>query len=72
MYLPGIKFITRPKDLNGTDGSCIDNFFIKSEYDYLPMKLLDQITDHFPILLEIEIMNFKTSCCKKRKKINYK
>ena len=54
-YLPLINDITRPSNTNIQQGSCIDNFFIKTTLsNFQPYIFLTDITDHFPLILEIK------------------
>ena len=65
-YLPFFNSITRPSD---TDGSCIDNMFVKYNFDGINSSYTyaNVFADHYPILLTIE---HKTSDFKSI--INYK
>lgn len=59
-YFPAINSITRDNDSGG--GSCIDNFFCKTKnLSYQGHKIHHKITDHVPIILEIEVKNLTRS-----------
>ena len=58
--MPGFQTITRPSVNNISEGSCIDNIFIKtSSIDAIPFKLSNLFTDHYPLFLSINTIKHK-------------
>ena len=53
--IPNFSTITRSNDHGG--GSCIDNFFSKTNLKTNAHKLLFKITDHYPLFLHINFEN---------------
>lgn len=61
-YLPYFNGITRPSNDSYENGSCIDNFFVKTDLLNLnSYKITDPFTDHFPIFLNIGLTIDKTT-----------
>ena len=54
-YLPYIKSITRPSKKDINNGPCIDHIFAKLDIYARAFKLEHFFTDHYPILLTVDI-----------------
>lgn len=54
-FVPGFQTVTRPATSESTDGSCIDNIFIKTKnISTNTCKIEHLITDHFPLIITIK------------------
>ena len=53
-FLPGFKSTTRPFNITTSEGTCIDNIFIKAtNIKAKTFKLEDPFTDHYPLFVDI-------------------
>ena len=70
-YLPNFTTITTPINIGG--GSCIDNMFAKTNFKCKAHKIIQKITDHYTLLLHIDLNSLdKIDNKKKSFSINYK
>ena len=70
-YLPNFVTVTRPNNNGG--GSCIDNMFAKTNFKCKAHKIIQKITDHYTLLLHIDLNSLdKIDNKKKSFSINYK
>lgn len=59
-YLPLYHKVTRPNATNKNKGTCVDNVFAKSTYNYNSYKIMKFFTDHLPLIVTIDIIQNKT------------
>lgn len=71
-YIPCFQTITRPSVNNPNEGSCIDNFYSKTKSFYTKaIKLENTFNDHYPLLLEIQKIDYKKINKQSSNVINY-
>jgi hypothetical protein len=69
-YLPYFNGITRPSE---SGGSCIDNFFIKTNYDDIKSFTYTNVfTDHYPMFISLGVATNNSKINKEVSVLNYK
>lgn len=67
-YLPMFRTVTRPSERGG---SCIDNFYIKSDLNFVSIKHSQVLTDHFSLYVANKYSDPAKNSNMKNNKINF-
>ena len=59
------SLINTSTHMSRSNGTCIDHIFLKGNYQASAGKLIDVITDHYPVMLVLHNNNFK--CAQKHR-----
>ena len=70
-YTPFFTGITRPSE-NNNNGTCIDNFYIKTNINSIKsLKLTQTFTDHYPLIIDIDQIRIHENTKVRNTRINF-